>query len=225
MDNSLISDSYLQYLYDFLTPERLAKIDLILKERTDHFTVAIEDVYQMHNASAVMRSCEVFGWQKMHVIEQKFGKRIDSEIAMGAQKWVDVQRHENPKECIKKLRSEGFQIVATVPNREVIGLHELELNQPSAFFFGTERHGLSEEVLAEADVFITVPMYGFSESLNISVAASIVIQNLTERLRASNVPWNLSPERLLETKIKWCRNSIKQIESIEKAYIERVLKK
>lgn len=223
MEDFLNNDAYLSYLTEYLTPERFSKIETILEERTEHFTIAIEDVYQMHNASAVMRSCDVFGWQKMHVIERKFGKRIDSEIAMGAQKWVDVLRHDSAIQCIESLKNQGYQIVATVPHGTAISLNDFDISQPSAFFFGTERHGLSEEVLAKADVFMTIPMYGFSESLNISVAASIIIQNLTERLRKSHLNWKLTPEKLLETKIKWSRNSIKHIQSIEKAYIERNL--
>jgi tRNA (guanosine-2'-O-)-methyltransferase len=223
MGDFLLNQKYIDYLQSYITPERLLKIESILKERTQHFTVAIEDVYQMHNASAVMRSCDVFGWQNMHVIEQKFGKRIDSEIAMGAQKWVDVQRHENAENCIQNLKYQGFQIVATVPHGDAISLNDFDIYKPSAFFFGTERHGLSEDVLSKADVFMTIPMYGFSESLNISVAASIIIQNLTERLRRSDIDWKLTPEEYLKTQLKWQKNSIKHIQSIEKAYIERVL--
>lgn len=225
MEDFLINENYLAFLHSYLTPERLLKIETILQNRTQHFTVAIEDVYQMHNASAVMRSCDVFGWQNMHVIEQKFGKRIDSEIAMGAQKWVDVQRHDHAENCIQSLKNQGFQIVATVPHGDAISLNEFDISKPSAFFFGTERHGLSEDVISKADVFMTIPMYGFSESLNISVAASIIIQNLTERLRKSDIDWKLTPEQHLKTQLKWQRNSIKHIQSIEKAYIERILGK
>lgn len=225
MDDIFITEKYLKYLQSYLTTDRLTKINQILQERTQHFTVAIEDVYQMHNASAVMRSCDVFGWQDLHVIEQKFGKKIDSEIAMGSQKWVNVHRHENALNCIQKLKSNGFQIVATVPNGVAISLNDFDISKPSAFFFGTERHGLSEVVLDNADTFMKIPMYGFSESLNISVAASIIIQNLTEKLRKSEISWKLNSYELMKTQILWQRNSIKNIHSIDKVYLERILKK
>ena len=103
------------YLEDFLTEERKEKFKKILALRTNHLTIAMEDVYQLHNTSAVMRSCEVFGVQGLHVIEQKFGKRIDREIAMGAQKWVDVHRYNSIPNCIDTLHNQGYQIIATTP--------------------------------------------------------------------------------------------------------------
>jgi tRNA (guanosine-2'-O-)-methyltransferase len=91
--------AYLEYLEGFLTENRKSKFLKVLATRTNHFTVAIEDVFQLHNTSAVMRSCEVFGIQQLNVVEEKFGKSIDKEIAMGAQKWVDVNRFESISDC------------------------------------------------------------------------------------------------------------------------------
>jgi tRNA (guanosine-2'-O-)-methyltransferase len=107
----MVDLNLLAYLEGFLTEERKEKFQKILTLRTNHITIAMEDVYQLHNTSAVMRSCEVFGVQQLNVIEQKFGKRIDREIAMGAQKWVDVQRYNSVTSCIEKLRSR-FVLVA-----------------------------------------------------------------------------------------------------------------
>ena len=101
---SMTDVTYLNYLEGFLTENRKAKFLKVLQQRTNHFTIAIEDVFQLHNTSAVMRSCEVFGIQQINVIEEKFGKRIDKEIAMGAQKWVDVNRFESIPDCVSNLR-------------------------------------------------------------------------------------------------------------------------
>ena len=214
----MIDIDYLDYLEGFLTDERKARFLKVLATRTNHFTVAIEDVFQLHNTSAVMRSCEVFGIQQLNVIEEKFGKSIDKEIAMGAQKWVDVNRFENISNCIESIKSKGYQIIATTPHENDCLLDDFDISKPSALFFGTERDGLSEEVMKNADGFLKIPMVGFTESLNISVSAAIIIQNLMNRLRNSNVKWQLSEEEILEKRIQWARNSIKDIKRIEARY-------
>lgn len=203
------SQHLLEYLQKFMTEERKQRCLQILKNRTKHFTVAIEDVFQMHNTSAVVRSCEVFGVQQAHLIEQRFGKRLDSKIAMGAQKWVDTIRYENTASCIEKLQSQGYQIVATTPHQDAVSLTDFDITCKSAFFFGTEKEGLSEEVLSKADTFLTIPMVGFTESLNISVSVAIILQQLTQRLRYSNIKWELTPEEQLQTQIHWAIQSIR----------------
>jgi tRNA (guanosine-2'-O-)-methyltransferase len=182
----MIDIAYLEFLENILTENRKERFLNVLKNRTRHFTVAVEDVFQMHNTSAVMRSCEVFGIQELNIIEQRFGKRIDKEIAMGAQKWDSITG------CLDNLQSRGYQIIATTPHEDDCLLEDFDISKPCALFFGTERDGLSEEILKRADGFLKIPMVGFTESLNISVSAAIIIQNLTERLRKSNIQWQLS---------------------------------
>lgn len=209
----------LEYLEGFLTESRKERFLEILKNRTNHFTIAMEDVYQLHNTSAVMRSCEVFGIQELNVVEQKFGKRIDTEIAMGAQKWVDINRFNSMQNCIDSLREKGYQIIATTPHNDSCMLHEFDITKRSAIFFGTEKEGLSPEVLDQADGYLKIPMVGFTESLNISVSAAIIIQDITNRLRLSDVSWQLTTEEILEKRLTWARNSIKDIKRIEARYL------
>lgn len=220
MENLLSDANYLHYLEEFITPNRKEGFLKVLKNRTKHFTVAIEDVYQLHNTSAVMRSCEVFGIQELHVVEQKYGKKIDKEIAMGAEKWVDIHRFNNNQDCIADLKSRGYQIIATTPHENDCFLEDFDVTKPSALFFGTERLGLSDEVLQQADGFLKIPMFGFTESLNISVSAAIILQQLSSRLRHSTVDWQLSEAELLEKRIDWTRKSIKDIDYITKKYLE-----
>lgn len=210
----------LEYLETIITPNRKEGFLRILANRSRHFTVAVEDVFQLHNTSAVMRSCEVFGVQDLHVIEQKFGKRIDSQIAMGAQKWVDITRHPDSNSCIDHLRAKGYQIIATTPHIDSTLLEDFDISKPSAIFFGTEKAGLSEEVMEQADGYLKIPMVGFTESLNISVSAAIIIQNLMQRLRNSDLPWQLTEEEILEKRLDWTRKSIKDIDYIERRFLE-----
>ena len=214
----MIDIAYLEFLENILTENRKERFLNVLKNRTRHFTVAVEDVFQMHNTSAVMRSCEVFGIQELNIIEQRFGKRIDKEIAMGAQKWVDINAFDSITGCLDNLQSRGYQIIATTPHEDDCLLEDFDISKPCALFFGTERDGLSEEIIKRADGFLKIPMVGFTESLNISVSAAIIIQNLTERLRKSNIQWKLSENELIEKRLQWAKNSIKDIKRIEARY-------
>ena len=220
MQSLFQDDNYLAYLEGFITPNRKEGFLRVLQNRTKHFTVVCEDLYQLHNTSAVMRSCEVFGIQELHVVEQKYGKAIDKEIAMGAEKWVDIHRFDNNQQCINNLKERGYQIIATTPHEEDCMLEDFDISKPSALFFGTERLGLSEEVLAQADGFLKIPMVGFTESLNISVSAAIILQHIATKLRHSDVKWQLSEAELLEKRIDWARKSIKDIDFITQKYLE-----
>ncbi|MBZ9631878.1 RNA methyltransferase [Salegentibacter sp. LM13S] len=208
----------LNHLETFLTPRRIGLFDKVIRQRTNHFTVATQDVYQLHNTSAVIRSCEVFGIQNIHVIEERKPKRIDREIAMGAQKWVDVNRYSTSKACIKELRAKGYQIVATTPYGESTTLKDFDIEKPSAIFFGTEKDGLSEEILKEADCRLHIPMVGFTESLNISVSAAIILQSITSRLKNSEIAWQLSEEDKISLKYDWLKKCIKNSDSIIAQY-------
>lgn len=216
----MIDLDYLAYLETILTDNRKERFLEVLEKRTKHFTVAVEDVYQLHNTSAVMRSCEVFGIQELNVIEERFGKRIDKQIAMGAQKWVDINRHDSVSGCIASLKEQGYQIIATTPHEQDCTLENFDISKPSAIFFGTEKEGLSEEVMQNADGFLKIPMVGFTESLNISVSAAIIIQDLTNRLRRSDIDWKLTDAEILEKRLDWTRKSIKDIKRIEARYYE-----
>lgn len=202
------------FLENLITPERKALFDKVVKLRTNHFTVVTEDVYQLHNTSAVMRSCDVFGIQNIHVIEERNLKKIDREIAMGAQKWVTLNRYHNSKECIENLRRQGYQIVASTPHYDAGKLADFDISKPSAIFFGTETNGLSEEIIGQADKFIKIPMAGFTESLNISVSAAIILQEITQKLRSSKLNWELSENEKNAVKFEWLRKSFKNFDQL-----------
>ena len=214
----MIDLDYLAFLEKILTENRKNKFRKVLENRTKHFTVVVEDIFQMHNASAVMRSCEIFGIQELNVIEQRYGKSIDKEIAMGAQKWVDIKTFDSISNCVDTMKNQGYQIIATTPHENDCEMDNFDISKPSALFFGTERDGLSEEILQRADGFLKIPMVGFTESLNISVSAAIIIQNLMNRLRHSEIDWHLSEEEILVKRLAWAKNSIKDIRRIEERY-------
>ncbi|MCK8481992.1 TrmH family RNA methyltransferase [Psychroserpens algicola] len=216
----MIDLKLLEHLETYLTEARHDKFHRVLSQRTKHFTVATEDVYQLHNTSAVIRSCDVFGIQEVHIVEERNTKRIDREIAMGAQKWVDLKRYHSVKDAIQTLKHQGYQIVATTPHVNDSLLADFDVSNKSCFFFGREMSGLSQEVLDEADCFLKIPMVGFTESLNISVSAAIILQHVTTQLKASTIDWQLSENERLEKRLDWCKKTIKSYDEIVERFYQ-----
>ncbi|MEC7265420.1 MAG: RNA methyltransferase [Bacteroidota bacterium] len=208
----------LDYLEGYLTEERKQRFLEVLQLRTRHITVAIEDVFQMHNTSAIIRSCDVFGVQEVHVVEDRFARMLDKNIAMGAEKWVDVHKYNNTRDCLAALKQQGYQIIATTPHDNSTLLSDFFPEQKSALFFGTEKGGLSDEVMQQADGFLKIPMVGFSESLNVSVAAAIIIQEVAHKVRTSQLDWRLTDTEILEKRMDWTQKSIQHVKGIIKRY-------
>jgi tRNA (guanosine-2'-O-)-methyltransferase len=219
---STLDIDLLEYLEGLITPRRRELFLKILSMRTRFLTVALEDVYQMHNASAVIRSCDAFGLQEAHLIEGRFGRRLDKNIAMGAQQWVDIHRHQTSEACMDALREKGYRIIATVPRADAQSISDFDLKTPAALFFGTEKEGLSPGVLAEADGAVYIPMYGFTKSLNVSVAAAILLQELRERLNKTDLNWGLSESDKLEKRMDWtCKTIHSAGEIIKRFYSQK----
>ncbi|GAA3653718.1 TrmH family RNA methyltransferase [Flavivirga jejuensis] len=210
----MIDPKLLEHLESYLTEHRKTRFDHVLSQRTKYYTVATEDVYQLHNTSAVVRSCDVFGIQEVNIVEEQNSKHIDREIAMGAQKWVDLNRYDSVGNCISDLKQKGYQIVATTPHTNDCELHEFDITKKSCFFFGRETEGLSQEVLDAADSYLKIPMVGFTESLNISVSAAIILQHVTTKLRQTSIDWQLTDQEVLEKRLDWCKKTIKSYDEI-----------
>ena len=208
----------LDYLEGYLTQERKKRFLEVLGQRTKYITVALEDVYQMHNTSAIIRSCDVFGLQGLHVVEDRNARVLDKNIAMGAEKWVDVHRYTNSGACLAELKNRGYQVIAATPHNDSMLLQDFIPGQPTAIFFGTEKGGLSEEVIGQADGFVKIPMSGFSESLNVSVSAAIILHDLAQKIRKTNLDWPLSEQELLEKRLDWTKKSIKKVNGIIKRF-------
>jgi tRNA (guanosine-2'-O-)-methyltransferase len=209
----------LNELYKIITPSKQEMFDRIAAERTNFLTVSLENVYQEHNASAVLRSCDCFGIQQLHVIEKDNQYKVQRDIALGAGRWVDMFNYDqggNPTmDCVNNLRSKGYRIVATSPHANEKTINDIDISQPMALIFGTERRGISDEVKATADEFVSIPMYGFTESFNISVSVAITLNVLRQRLEKSSVDWKLSQEEQLLLKLKWCRKILRGGQELE----------
>ncbi|MCK0131541.1 RNA methyltransferase [Flavobacteriaceae bacterium F08102] len=220
----MVDPALLAYLEGLLTPRRKARFNEVLANRTRHFTVVLEDIFQKHNTSAIVRSCDVFGIQDLYVIEKRYHSYVSNQVAKGAQKWIDFHQYDgggdNTKLCIRALRKKGYQLIATTPHEESSMLADFDITRKSAFIFGVEKRGVSEEMMAEADGYLKIPMVGFTESLNVSVATAIILQSLTERLRNSTVNWQLSKDEIDEIRLDWCMKSIPNADQIRRRFEE-----
>jgi tRNA (guanosine-2'-O-)-methyltransferase len=215
---------YITYLEQFVTDNRKETLKKVLQNRTRYFTAVLEDLYQMHNISAVVRSADIFGLQDLHIIQKKYDPKLSHSIAKGAEKWLDFHHYSDTKTAIDKLRQKGYQIVATTPHTNDVNLQDFDISKPSAFFFGVEKEGLSDEVMSQADIFLKIPMYGFTESFNISVAAALIMREVTEKLRTSDIDWQLSPQKKNDIYMNWLEKTIKSIDLIKKDYLKKNVK-
>ncbi|MCK4920388.1 MAG: RNA methyltransferase [Bacteroidales bacterium] len=222
MDKKLI-----KYLEGFITKKRSELFDNILQNRTRYVTVILEDIYQSHNASAVLRSCDCFGIQDVHIIENRNEYELSSEVTMGSDKWLNLFKYNNEKnntlKTVNYLKESGYRIIATTPNRQDVLLPDFDISRGKfALLFGTELNGLSSVAMDHADEFLRIPMYGFTESFNISVSVAIVLQTLVNSLRSSDIDWSLNNNEKDAIKLDWLRKTIKSVELIEAQYKEEL---
>lgn len=216
--------SLCEHLKQYFLDERVARFEQVLKQRTSHISVVLEDIFQSHNASAVLRSCECFGVQHVHFIENENIYQANPEVAMGAQKWLNIHHHNhqenNTIQTIESLKKEGYRIVATTPHTNDILLEDLDISPKTVLLFGTEQKGLSQNALDHADAFLRIPMYGFTESFNISVSVAICLYHLTAKLRKTNIDWELSQTEYIDILFEWLKNNLKSADEIIKKWQE-----
>lgn len=203
----------INYLQDLLSVERIEKINSNVKNRTRHVAILLENIFQPQNASAVLRSAECLGIQDIHVVENNNQFEVNPEIAMGSAKWLTIHQYnsqpQNTVSAIQKLKKDGYRMIATMPHENECTIENIDLSKPTVFMFGTELTGLSDEAIALADGFVKIPMYGFTESFNISVSTALVMQTVAIRLRKSDIPWQLAENEQQELVLEWCSKSVK----------------
>ncbi|MFN8700097.1 MAG: TrmH family RNA methyltransferase [Flavobacteriales bacterium] len=213
-----MSTDLYEYLTHHLTGRKRELFDQVANERTRHLTVVLEDIYQTQNASAIMRSAESWGVQDIHVIENEHAFNFHRRISKGAYDWLTICRYNesaaNSLACMHALKQEGYSIAATSLEDSAMAPEDIPLDRPLAIVMGTELTGVSETVRTHCDHFIKIPMRGFTESLNVSVASGVLMYTLMNRLRASGISWRLPEEAQLELKIQWARKAIAWSETL-----------
>lgn len=212
-----------EYLKNFLSPERLQKIEKYSAESSDYVLPVIEDVYQFRNAAAIVRSAEACGFHKLVAMESENEFSPNLRVTKGAESWVEVERLPHSVETLRQIRQRGYKVLAVSPENNAVMLPQYEIEEPVALVFGTEKEGVTEEILDFADETLAIPMYGFTKSFNVSVAAAICMYELKQKLLRSDLNYTLPPDRLLQMKIRWAVNSIKSGEQILAKYLRENL--
>jgi tRNA (guanosine-2'-O-)-methyltransferase len=215
--------SVVEHLTQFVSKKRLVRMNQVLSMRTNFITVVLEDIHKPHNASAVIRSCECFGIQKLHIIENTSQYEVNNSVTQGASDWVDIARYKNGEfntpACYQALRDTGFCLVATTLRDYDCDISDLIPDRPLAVVFGDEESGLSDYAIDNADVRTIIPMYGFTQSFNLSVSAAIVLHNLIPKLHSMDVDWRLAEAELLDLRYRWLKSAVSQSEVIERRFL------
>ncbi|MBO6524259.1 MAG: RNA methyltransferase [Balneolaceae bacterium] len=222
--DSATQSQLIEYLRDFTTESRWETIQEVLSNRTNYITVVLEDLHKPHNANAVLRSCDGFGIQDVHIIENRNAFDAASTVSIGAHQWLTLSKYNQPGEenissCFDSLREKGYKVFATTPHEQDQNLNELPINQKTALVFGTEREGLSNTAMEQADGYVKIPMSGFSESFNISVSAAVCLYDLTTRLRNSDLNWQLDEEYQRELSLLWLKKTIKASDKLVEKFL------
>lgn len=221
-------EALIDHFLKCITHERKALFEELIQKRTTYLTVVLENIYQPLNASAVLRSCDCFGIQDVHVIENYNEFKPDREVAMGASNWLTVNRYDknenNTLDCIQSLKNKGYKIVATSPHNSQTDLINFDLSKgKTALFFGTEVEGLSDVVLENADEHLHIPMYGFTESFNLSVSAAICLYEMRMKMEKENIKWQMTEDEKNQVLLNWLRYSIDRSEIVEEDFLKNRL--
>lgn len=213
----------IDFLSSFITDHKKDLIEEVLSKRTNFITVALEDIYQPHNASAVVRTADCFGIQNVHIIEGRNTYEVNPQVVRGSEKWVSIVKYEgegnNTENCFKALKAKGYRLVGTTPHVTGHELRDYKIEQPIALVFGTEETGLSEYAMNEVDDYLRIPMYGFTESFNLSVSAAICLYQLTSELFDSDMDWQLTEEEKEELRLSWYKKVVRRSDSLIKEHI------
>lgn len=219
----LLTDHFAQYISD----HKKEFITRVLDQRTRHITMVMENIYQSQNASAVVRTCECMGLQDVHIIEDQSKYQTNIKVLKGSHKWLDLIRYKkkntnNSEACFSALREKGYKIIVTDPSPDCISIDEVSVQEKIAIVMGNELNGISTYAQDNCDLRVKIPMYGFTESMNISVSAAICMNTLIPKLRSSSINWRLSDEEKKNTRLQWFRKVVRKSDIIEREFLSKL---
>ena len=218
-----MQEELIALLEEYVTEHKAQLIDEVLNQRTRHLTVVLEDLYHAHNISAVIRTCDCFGIQDLYITQRLHDYQVNPNIVRGASKWVTLEKYVRSEDstvrCFNDLKKKGYRLVGTTPDHNSASIQELDITEKTALVFGTELGGLTQETRETVDELVHIPMYGFTESFNISVSAALILNELTARLKRSEVDWALSEEEKNTLKLEWYQRIVKRSDLHIKNYL------
>lgn len=218
-----MNEKLLNFLLTFVSEHKKELFKRVAANRTRYLTMVLEDIYQPHNASAILRSADCFGIQDVHLIEKLHTFSPNRDVALGASQWLTLHRHNTPFDntriALNSLKSTGYRIIAATPHSDDQHLEAFDLSKgKTAVIFGSERPGLSETAKEMADGYMKIPLAGFTDSLNISVSVATIFHHLSWKLRNSELPWQLTREEYIEVQLAWAKQAIKHSDLIIKDF-------
>ncbi len=197
------ADAVCAALEPLLTPERISRIDAVLAARLASVVPVVEDTYDPHNAAAAIRTTEAIGLCELHAIEP--GARFSAArgVTRGAHRWIELVRWSSAEDAVAALHGRGFRVLATLPGAPH-SIEDVDVGGPIAVAFGNEHAGLGARAIAACDGAIGVPMYGFTESFNLSVTVALAMSRIAARRRqAIGAPGDLPDERRRVLRARW----------------------
>jgi tRNA (guanosine-2'-O-)-methyltransferase len=216
------------HLSQFVSEHKKQFIDKVLAQRTRYVTVVLEDIYQSQNASAVLRTTECMGLQDVHIVEDTAKYDLNVRVLKGANKWLTMHRYRtkgvsNIDQCYQHLKKEGYRILLADPAEDGTSIDEIDVNEgPIALVFGNELRGASNHAIKYCDQRIRIPMFGFTESLNISVSVAICLNTILPKVRASTKYTGLSLEEQDLIRLNWYRKIVRRSELVEREFLKTI---
>ena len=216
-----------QHLSQFVSTHKKELIEKVLNARTRHITVLLEDIFQSQNASAVVRTCECMGLQEVHMVENITQYSINPRVLKGSNKWIDITRHasktkNNTEVVFQQLKEAGYSILVTDPSDDGVTIEDINLEKKIALVFGNELRGISNTALTRCDEKVKIPMYGFTESLNISVSVAICLNSIISKLHTSGAFVGLSDSEKESLRLKWYRKIVRKSDLIEREFLRTI---
>ncbi len=216
----------INHLLQFVSEKRQETMDRVLSQRTRHVTLVLEDIFQSQNSSAALRTCECLGIQDIHFIERQSHYSVNKKVLKGSNKWLDLIKYKeknvnNTERCYQNLKANGYQILVTDPSPDGISINDVPIDKKIALVMGNELEGISEYALAHADQKVNIPMFGFTESFNISVSAAICLNILLSKVRTLN-NWQLSESEKQTIRLQWVRKSVRASNLIEAEFLRTI---
>jgi tRNA (guanosine-2'-O-)-methyltransferase len=216
------------HLSQFVSGHKKVFIEKVLDQRTRYVTVVLENIYQSQNASAAVRTCECMGLQDIHIVEETAKYHLNIRVLKGSYKWMNLRRYRNrhvnnTEMCFSRLRTQGYRILVADPAEDGISIDELDVSRGKiALVFGNELHGASAYSLQHGDQKVRIPMFGFTESLNVSVSVAICLNTLLRTLRQTDIEIGLSDHEKDELRLAWYRKIVRRSDIVEREFLRTI---
>ena len=212
----------LEALSGVASDERADRIDEVLNQRLGSIVLCMEELYDPHNGAAVLRTADAMGIQNIHFVSGAKGSfSAEKTVTIGAHKWLSVEHSDSLMGTLSSLKNAGYISCATSP-RGTVDLGEIDVSRPMALWFGNERDGISNILEEHVDVCAKIPMFGFSESFNLSVSAALCLQELCKRRRQFlNQPGDLSEFVKTSLRALWLAKGVRGAEKIIERYVSK----